>query len=110
MNCGDGGPFGAIIFNSNLKVIAQVHSEVLLSNAPTAHSEVTAIRKACNELNSFHLRGCEMYTSCYSCAICMGACLWLGLKRVYYAGTKEDVASVRFGDTDFHEILQNEDE
>ena len=109
VKCGDGGPFGAVIVNSNGKVVAQAHNEVLISNDPTAHAEVMAIRKACKELNTFKLDGCDIYTSCYPCPMCMGACLWSGLRRVYYAGSKEDAASVGFGDAEYHEILRNED-
>jgi tRNA(Arg) A34 adenosine deaminase TadA len=97
MRAGLGGPFGAIIAR-NGEVIAEGHNQVTSSNDPTAHAEVIAIRAACRQLTSFSLQGCEMYTSCEPCPMCLGAIYWARLDRVYYANTRADAATIGFDD------------
>lgn len=109
MNRG-GGPFGAVIAR-NGEIVAEDHNHVTLDNDPTAHAEVSVIRKACRKLGNFDLSGCEIYTSCEPCPMCLGAIYWAHLDRIYYACNRKDAADAGFDD-DFlyHEIaLKNED-
>lgn len=92
-----GGPFGAVVVN-NGKIIAEGFNEVTSSNDPTAHAEVVAIRKACENLSAFQLTDCVIYTSCEPCPMCLGAIYWARPKAVYYACTKEDAAAIGFDD------------
>lgn len=92
-----GGPFGAIVVKDG-KIIARGTNEVTSSNDPTAHAEVVAIRNACKELNSFQLEGCEIYTSCEPCPMCLGAIYWARPDKLYYANTKADAAAIKFDD------------
>ncbi|VDK46602.1 unnamed protein product [Anisakis simplex] len=101
---GDGGPFGAVIVRDG-SIIATGHNMVLKTNDPTAHAEVTAIRNACAVLNDFDLRGCQLYTSCYPCPMCMGAALWSRVDVVYYAATPDEAAQSGFDDKTFYEFL-----
>jgi len=91
---GAGGPFGAVVVKDGV-VIATASNSVTATNDPTAHAEVMAIRKACQALGSFQLDGCEIYSSCEPCPMCMGCALWAGLDRVVYGATIADAA--RFG-------------
>lgn len=97
MRAGLGGPFGAIIAR-NGEVIAEGFNQVTSGNDPTAHAEVVAIRAACRLLGSFNLQGCEIYTSCEPCPMCLGAIYWARLDRVYYANTRSDAATIGFDD------------
>ncbi len=97
MRAGLGGPFGAIIARDG-KIIAEGHNQVTFGNDPTAHAEVVAIRAACRQLGSFSLQGCEMYSSCEPCPMCLGAIYWARLDRVYYANTRSDAAAIGFDD------------
>ncbi|MEB3161911.1 MAG: nucleoside deaminase [Prochlorothrix sp.] len=92
-----GGPFGAVVVRQGA-MISQAHNEVTLSNDPTAHAEVVAIRRACAALQHFQLQGCELYTSCEPCPMCLGAIYWSRLDRVYYANSQTDAARVGFDD------------
>ncbi|CAJ0599295.1 unnamed protein product [Cylicocyclus nassatus] len=103
---GDGGPFGAVIIKDG-KIVATGHNMVLVSNDPTAHAEVTTIRNACKALGKFDLSGCIMYTSCYPCPMCMGACLWARLDAIYYGATAEQAAAIGFDDKAFHDFLKD---
>lgn len=94
---GKGGPFGAVIVKEG-KIIARGANEVTSSNDPTAHAEVVAIRKACKELGSFQLDGCEIYCSCEPCPMCLGAIYWARPKAIWYANTKVDAAAIDFDD------------
>ncbi len=98
MRKGSGGPFGAIVAKDG-KIIAQSHNEVLASNDPTAHAEIAAIRTACRKLGTFHLDGCELYTSCEPCPMCLGAAYWARIERIVYANTRKDAEAVGFGDS-----------
>ncbi len=93
----EGGPFGCIVVK-NGEVIARGNNKVTSNNDPTAHAEVVAIREACKTLNSFQLDGCEIYTSCEPCPMCLGAIYWARPDAVYYANTREDAANIGFDD------------
>ncbi len=93
-----GGPFGAVIVR-NGRVVATGSNSVTLCNDPTAHAEVTAIRNACQSLNDFKLEGCEIYSSCEPCPMCLAAIYWAGIGRIYYANTREQAARIGFDDS-----------
>ena len=93
----EGGPFGAVVVKDG-EIIAEGHNQVTSSNDPTAHAEVVAIREACRTLGRFSLEGCEIYTSCEPCPMCLSAIYWARLDRMYYANTREDAAKVGFDD------------
>ncbi len=99
-----GGPFAAVIVKDG-KIIARGTNLVTTSNDPTAHAEVTAIREACRVLNTFKLQGCEIYTSCEPCPMCLGAIYWARLDKIYYANSRMDAAKIGFDDRMiYHEI------
>jgi len=93
-----GGPFGAVIVKDG-KVIAEGANSVTATNDPTAHAEVVVIRKACEALGLFELRGCELYSSCEPCPMCLGAIYWARPARVYYGSTAADAAKAGFDDS-----------
>ncbi len=99
-----GGPFAAVIVK-NGEVIATGCNQVTQANDPTAHAEVVAIRNACARLNNFQLDGCEIYTSCEPCPMCLGAIYWARPEKVYYANSKEDAAAIDFDDQFIYEEL-----
>jgi guanine deaminase len=101
---GKGGPFAAIIVKDG-QVIARGVNQVTHSNDPTAHAEVVAIRNACNELGSFQLTGCEVYTSCEPCPMCLGAIYWARPDKLFYANSKEDAAAIAFDDLFIYEEI-----
>lgn len=103
MKNNQGGPFGCVIVK-NGKIIAEGNNSVTSENDPTAHAEIVAIRKACIELGSFQLTGCELYTSCEPCPMCLGAIYWARPDRVYFAATRNDAAEAGFDD----EFIYNE--
>ena len=105
-----GGPFGACVVKDG-KIIGKGSNHVLQNNDPTAHAEVMAIRDACKNINSYDLTGCEIYTSCYPCPMCLSAIIWANIKKVYYGNTKVDAANIGFRD-DFiynfiHDLAEN---
>ena len=102
---GKGGPFGAVIVKEG-KIIAQAHNQVTSTNDPTAHAEIVAIREACRVLETFNLQGCELYTSCEPCPMCLGAIYWARLEKVYYGNTKADAAQIGFDDRFIDEELK----
>lgn len=104
---GSGGPFGAVVVK-NGEIISRGHNEVLISNDPTAHAEVVAIRRACESLNSFELTGCIIYASCEPCPMCLGAIYWSRPLCVYYASGKEDATSAGFDDTFIYNEINTE--
>src|SRR5690348_6993442 len=105
MAAGCGGPFGAIIARGG-EVIASGWNQVTSANDPTAHAEIVAIREACRTLDSFSLTGCEIYTSCEPCPMCLGAIYWARLDRVYYANTRADAAAIGFDDARIYQEFQ----
>ena len=97
MREGHGGPFGAIIVRDGA-VVAEGWNCVTSSNDPTAHAEVTAIRRGCQTIGSFSLKGCDIYTSCEPCPMCLSAIYWARLDRVFFANTREEAAAIGFDD------------
>lgn len=105
IDSGKGGPFGAVVVKDG-KIIGAGHNEVTSTHDPTAHAEVVAIRRACEALQSFQLTGCELYTSCEPCPMCLGAIYWARPERVYYANTQADAAAVGFDDQFIYDELE----
>lgn len=99
---GDGGPFGAVIVQKG-KVIASSHNSVIKDSDPTAHAEINAIRQACKKLGSFDLSGCEIYTTCMPCPMCLGAIRWANINKIYYGATSQDADNAGFRDLKFYE-------
>ena len=97
MRANSGGPFGAVIVRNDT-IIAEGWNEVTSNNDPTAHAEIVAIRRACTLLGAFNLPGCDIYTSCEPCPMCLGAIYWARLRRVYYANTRTEATHVGFDD------------
>ena len=93
-----GGPFGSVIVKDD-KIIAEGSNKVTPSNDPTAHGEIVAIREACKNLDTFDLSGCEIYTSCEPCPMCLSAIYWSRLDKIYYANTREDAKNIDFDDS-----------
>ncbi|HEY1950744.1 MAG TPA: nucleoside deaminase [Bryobacteraceae bacterium] len=104
-----GGPFGALVVKDG-RLIATGVNVVTNSNDPTAHAEVTAIRNACRALGSFQLSGCEIFTSCEPCPMCLGAIYWARPERFYFACSREDAAAYGFEDAFIYEELQRQPE
>lgn len=100
-----GGPFGAVIVRND-EIIAEASNGVTKNNDPTAHAEINAIRKAAKALQNFDLSGCEIYSSCEPCPMCLGAIYWAGLDRLYFANTKEDAAKIQFDDQFIYEEIE----
>jgi tRNA(Arg) A34 adenosine deaminase TadA len=94
---GTGGPFGAVVVKDD-RIVGRGGNHVTSTNDPTAHAEIVAIRDACHNLGSYHLRGAEIYTSCEPCPMCLAAIYWARLERVYYALTRQDAAAMGFDD------------
>lgn len=100
-----GGPFGAVIVRKG-KVVARAHNEVISTNDPTAHAEITAIRKASARLKTFDLSACELYATCEPCPMCLGAILWARIPLVYYGCTRRDAEGIGFRDNLIYEQLR----
>jgi guanine deaminase len=94
---GTGGPFAALIVRDG-EVIAEAANSVTTTNDPTAHGEVNAIRKACAVLGTFSLEGCEIYSSCEPCPMCLAAIYWARLGAIYYGASQQDAAKAGFDD------------
>ena len=107
MNENIGGPFGAAIIDKDGNIIALESNRVLGDHDPTAHAEVMAIREACKNINSYDLSGCELYTTCYPCPMCLSAIIWSNIKVVYYGNTKEDAANIGFRDDYIYNYIGN---
>ena len=93
-----GGPFGAVIVKDN-QIISEGYNQVTVNNDPTAHAEIVAIRNACKKLGNFFLKGCDLYTSCEPCPMCLSAIYWSRLDKIYYANTREDAKNIDFDDS-----------
>ena len=104
VRAGRGGPFAAVVAKDGV-VIGQGVNLVTATNDPTAHAEVSAIRAACQALGSFHLTGCELYTTCEPCPMCLGAIYWARLARYYYGNTRLDAAKIGFDDAHIYKEL-----
>lgn len=100
----DCGPFGAVIVQNNT-IISRGYNQVPKNNDPTAHAEIVAIRNACKQLNNFSLSGCEIYTSCEPCPMCLAAIYWARLDKIYYAATREDAKAIGFDDDLFYQEI-----
>src|SRR5690606_30414999 len=97
MQANEGGPFGAVIVRDG-EIIGRGWNRVIATNDPTAHAELVAIRDACSQVKTFSLAGCELYTSCEPCPMCLAAILWARLDCVHYAATADDAAAAGFDD------------
>lgn len=95
---GNGGPFGAVVVR-NGSIIAEGVNRVTATNDPTAHAEMIAIREACAKLGNFELKDCELYSSCEPCPMCLGACYWARLTRIYFGNSAADASRVGFDDS-----------
>ena len=104
MKEGKGGPFGCVIVKDN-EIIGSGCNSVLDFNDPTAHAEVVAIRNACQALNNFQLTGCELYTSCEPCPMCLGAIYWARPSVVYFANSRQDASAIGFDDSMIYDEL-----
>ena len=98
MEEGAGGPFGAVIVRDG-KVLAEGWNQVTSANDPTAHAEVTAIRRACQEIKDFSLEGATLYTSCEPCPMCLASAYWARVSRIVFANTRQDAAEIGFDDS-----------
>jgi tRNA(Arg) A34 adenosine deaminase TadA len=93
-----GGPFGCVIVKDD-KIVAEGSNEVTLINDPTAHGEIVAIRQACKNFNNFDLNGCELYSTCEPCPMCLSAIYWAHIDKIYYANTRDDAQKIDFDDS-----------
>lgn len=105
MEKNSGGPFGAVVVK-NGEIVGKWRNQVTSKNDPTAHAEMVAIRDACQNLWTFELNWCELYTSCEPCPMCLGAIYWARFDKVYYGNTKEDAADINFDDQYIYEELE----
>ena len=92
-----GGPFAAVIVKDG-EIVSEGTNRVTADNDPTAHAEVTAIRKACKKLNTFNLSGYSIFTSCEPCPMCLGSIYWARLSKIYYGNNRKDAAKIGFDD------------
>ena len=102
---GKGGPFAALVAKDGA-IVAEGSNLVTASFDPTAHAEVVAIRGACRALQAFQLTGCEIYTTCEPCPMCLGAIYWARPSKVYYANTQSDAAAIGFDDSFIYDELR----
>ena len=93
-----GGPFGSVIVKNN-KIIVEGSNKVTMNNDPTAHGEIVAIRAACQKLNTFNLSGCDLYSSCEPCPMCLSAIYWSRIENIFYANTRIDAKNIDFDDS-----------
>ena len=98
------GPFGAVIVKNN-KIISEGFNTVTLTNDPTSHAEIVAIRSACKILNNFSLKNTQLYTTCEPCPMCLSAIYWAHIDKVYYANTRSDAQKIDFSDSLIYEEL-----
>jgi guanine deaminase len=104
IRAGLGGPFAAVVVKDG-KIIAEGTNRVTSTNDPTAHAEVVAVREACKKLGHFELTGCEIYTTCEPCPMCLGAIYWARPARVYYGCTAADASEAGFDDSFIYEEI-----
>jgi len=93
-----GGPFGSVVVKDN-QILAEGSNKVTPTNDPTAHGEIVAIREACKKINNFSLKGCELYSTCEPCPMCLSAIYWAKINKIYYANTREDARKIDFDDS-----------
>jgi len=101
---GRGGPFAALVVKDG-EIIGEGANQVTSRNDPSAHAEVVAIRQACQRIRSFKLTGCEIYSSCEPCPMCLGLIYWAGLAKVYYGNGKQEAAAIGFDDSRIYREL-----
>ncbi|HEY4009303.1 MAG TPA: nucleoside deaminase [Acidobacteriaceae bacterium] len=102
---GRGGPFGAVIVK-NGQVLARGVNQVTAHNDPTAHAEVVAIREACKKLGTYWLEGCDVYTSCEPCPMCLAALYWAHVRAIYFGNSAADAARIGFDDSFLYEEMK----
>ncbi|MEN8258741.1 MAG: nucleoside deaminase [Thermodesulfobacteriota bacterium] len=102
-----GGPFGAVIVKNN-EVIGSGSNQVTLTNDPTAHAEMVAIRAACQAVSDFQLEGCAIYVNCEPCPMCLSALYWAGVKEIYFAADRNDAAAIGFADNFIYQEFAKE--
>ncbi|HEV8238973.1 MAG TPA: nucleoside deaminase [Thermoanaerobaculia bacterium] len=100
-----GGPFAALVVRDG-RIVAEGTNRVTATHDPTAHAEMVAIREACRALATFQLSGCDFYTSCEPCPMCLGAIYWARPDRVYFGNTAADAAAVGFDDSEIYRELE----
>lgn len=105
---GHGGPFGTVIVKDG-EVVGRGHNRVLVDSDPTAHGEITAIRNACRRLGTHDLKGCTLYTTGEPCHMCLCACMWANISKVYYGCTIADNGMIGFRDDKFDKIFGGRD-
>ncbi len=104
---GNGGPFGAVVVRAG-QIVGEGANSVTSTFDPTAHGEVVAIRAACRTLGTFTLAGCELYTSCEPCPMCLAACYWARLEAIYYGCSAADAAHAGFDDAFLYEEFRKD--
>lgn len=109
LKTGEGGPFGACIVKDD-EIIGKGSNGIIRNNDPTAHAEIVAIRDACNNIGTYDLSGCELYTSCYPCPMCISAIIWANITKVYYGNTSEDASNIGFKDKFIYDLIYGENE
>ena len=100
-----GGPFGCVIVKDE-KIVSEGSNKVTSTNDPTAHGEIVAIREACKKINNFNLNGCELYSTCEPCPMCLSAIYWSRIDKIYYANTRKDAQKIDFDDSLIYLELQ----
>ena len=103
------GPFGAVIVKDN-RIISEGFNIVTSSNDPTSHAEIVAIRNACKDLNNFSLEGCDLYTTCEPCPMCLAAIYWSHIDNIFYANTREDAKNIDFDDSLIYSEISKKNE
>jgi len=103
---GEGGPFGAVIVR-NGEVVARARNKVLLTNDPTMHAEMIAIRQACETLARFDLSDCEIYSTCMPCPMCMGAIFWARIPKLYFGALDSDADAIGFSDKFIYDAIRD---
>lgn len=105
MDANEGGPFGCVIVREG-EIIGEGFNRVLANHDPTAHAEIVAIRHACKHMGIFSLEGCELYTTCEPCPMCLSAIYWARIPTVYFAATRQDAAKIGFDDHVIYQELE----
>lgn len=105
VNAGDGGPFGAVIVKDG-RVVSRAHNMVIAAPDPTAHAEITAIRLAATRLHTFSLQGCEIYSTCEPCPMCLAAIMWARISTLRYGCNRHDAAAIGFDDREIYDVLR----
>ncbi len=101
-----GGPFGACVVKDG-QIIGKGSNHVLSEKDPTAHAEIMAIREACKNINLHDLSGCELYTTCYPCPMCLSAIIWSNIRKVYFGNTTDDASNIGFRDEVIYDYIKN---